>query len=140
MGWLKSRKDFCVLSADLYILAPCRLFYQDDLQENHVDYLLFLAIIIAENGSKVSIYRYFETNQQTLNNIAMCYLLEGELSKAYKYLLQAKALNIDCIFEKLCIQSNLAIIEWKLGKKESAKQIALDIYNEYIFIFVKAIT
>lgn len=69
---------------------------------------------------------------RVLNNIAMCYLLEGKLLEAYKYLLQAKALNIDCIFEKLCIQSNLAIIEWKLGKKESAKQIALDIYNEYI--------
>lgn len=69
---------------------------------------------------------------RVLNNISMCYLLEGDLSKAYKYLLQAKALNIDCIFEKLCIQSNLAIIEWKLGKKESAKQISLDIYNEYI--------
>ena len=69
---------------------------------------------------------------RVLNNISMCYLLEGDLSKAYKYLLQAKALNIDCIFEKLCIQSNLAIIEWKLGKKESAKQISLEIYNEYI--------
>ncbi|MCM1307003.1 MAG: ATP-binding protein [Butyrivibrio sp.] len=69
---------------------------------------------------------------RVLNNISMCYLLEGDLSKAYKYLLQAKVLNIDCIFEKLCIQSNLAIIEWKLGKKESAKQISLDIYNEYI--------
>lgn len=69
---------------------------------------------------------------RVLNNISMCYLLEGDLSKAYKYLLQAKALNIDCIFEKLCIQSNLAIIEWKLGQKESAKQISLDIYNEYI--------
>lgn len=69
---------------------------------------------------------------RVLNNISMCYLLEGNLSKAYKYLLQAKALNIDCIFEKLCIQSNLAIIEWKLGKKESAKQISLKIYNEYI--------
>lgn len=69
---------------------------------------------------------------RVLNNISMCYLLEGDLSKAYKYLLQAKALNIDCIFEKLCIQSNLTIIEWKLGKKESAKQISLEIYNEYI--------
>lgn len=69
---------------------------------------------------------------RVLNNISMCYLLEGDLSTSYKYLLQAKALNIDCIFEKLCIQSNLAIIEWKLGKKESAKQIALDIYNEYV--------
>ena len=69
---------------------------------------------------------------RVLNNISMCYLLEGDLPKAYKYLLQAKALNIDCIFEKLCIQSNLAIIEWKLGQKESAKQISLDIYNEYI--------
>ncbi len=69
---------------------------------------------------------------RVLNNISMCYLLEGDLSKAYKYLLQAKALNIDCIFEKLCIQSNLAIIEWKLGQKESAKQMSIDIYNEYI--------
>lgn len=69
---------------------------------------------------------------RVLNNISMCYLLEDDLSKAYKYLLQAKALNIDCIFEKLCIQSNLTIIEWKLGKKESAKQISLEIYNEYI--------
>lgn len=69
---------------------------------------------------------------RVLNNISMCYLLEGNLQKAYQYLLQAKALNIDCIFEKLCIQSNLAIIEWKLGQKESAKQISFDIYNEYI--------
>ena len=69
---------------------------------------------------------------RVLNNISMCYLLEGDLSNAYNYLLQARALNLDCIFEKLCIQSNLAIIEWKLGQKESAKQILLDIYNEYI--------
>lgn len=69
---------------------------------------------------------------RVLNNISMCYLLEGNTLKAYKFLLQAKALNIDCIFEKLCIQSNLSIIEWELGQKESAKQIANDIYNEYI--------
>lgn len=69
---------------------------------------------------------------RVLNNLSMCYLLEGDLPKAYKYLLRAKALNIDCVFEKLCIQSNLAIIEWKLGQKESAKQMSLDLYNEYI--------
>lgn len=69
---------------------------------------------------------------RVLNNISMCYLLEGDFSNAYKYLLQAKALNLDCIFEKLCIQSNLAVIEWKLGQKESAIQILNDIYTEYI--------
>lgn len=69
---------------------------------------------------------------RVLNNISMCYLLEGDLPMAYKYLLQAKVLNFDCVFEKLCIQSNLAIIEWKLGEKESAKQISSNIYNEYI--------
>lgn len=69
---------------------------------------------------------------RVLNNISMCYLLEQNLQEAYKYLLQAKALNIDCIFEKLCMQSNLTIIEWKLGQKDSAKQMALKIYNEYI--------
>ena len=69
---------------------------------------------------------------RVLNNISMCYLLEGDLSNAYKYILQAKALNVECVFEKLCIQSNLSIIEWKTGKKVSAKQIVCNIYNEYI--------
>lgn len=27
LGWLKSRKDVCDLSADLYILAPCGAVY-----------------------------------------------------------------------------------------------------------------
>lgn len=69
---------------------------------------------------------------RVLNNISMCYLMERNLKEAYKYLLQAKALNVDCIFEKLCIQSNLAIVEWKLDQKESAIHMALKIYNEYI--------
>ena len=68
---------------------------------------------------------------RVLNNISMCYLLENNFQEAYKTLLQAKALNIDCVFEKLCMQSNLAIIEWKMGQKDSAKQIALKIYDEY---------
>ena len=69
---------------------------------------------------------------RVLNNISMCYLLEGDLSNAYKYILQAKALNVECVFEKLCIQSNLSIIEWKTEKKISAKQIARNIYDEYM--------
>lgn len=68
---------------------------------------------------------------RVLNNISVCYLLKGNLQDAYTNLLRAKAFNIDCVFEKLCIQSNLAIIEWKLGQKDSAKQIALKIYDEY---------
>ena len=67
-----------------------------------------------------------------LNNISMCDLLEGNIEEAYKNLLQSKALNLDCVFEKICIQSNLSIIEWEMGERESAKHIALGIYNDYV--------
>ena len=68
---------------------------------------------------------------RVLNNIAICHLLENRTKEAYNVLLQAKALNLECIFEKLCIQSNLAILEFKLSNFEIAKGIVKSIIEEY---------
>ena len=68
---------------------------------------------------------------RVLNNIAICYMLRGENENAYDFLLQAKSLNVDCVFEKLCIQSNISILEYKLGKRDIAKDIAMQITKEY---------
>ncbi|MGN0386260.1 MAG: tetratricopeptide repeat protein [Lachnospiraceae bacterium] len=67
---------------------------------------------------------------RVLNNIAICYLLMGDNEKAYDFLLQAKVLNTDCVFEKLCIQSNIAIIEYKQKKYDSAKNILTQIIDD----------
>lgn len=68
---------------------------------------------------------------RALNNIAICHMLTGNLAEAYDYLLQAKALNINCVFEKLCIQSNLSIIEYKNGKSDIAKEMVSNIIDDY---------
>lgn len=67
---------------------------------------------------------------RVLNNIGICYMLNGQNSIAYNYLLQAKVLNTDCIFEKLCIQSNIAILEHKQGNHKLACSIIKPILDE----------
>lgn len=68
---------------------------------------------------------------RVLNNVAICYMLTGNEEKAYDYLLQAKSLNINCIFEKLCIQSNISIVEYKRGKCDIAKEIVSCVIDDY---------
>lgn len=66
-----------------------------------------------------------------LNNIAICYMLIGKNEEAYNYLLNAKWMNTNCVFEKLCIQSNISILEYKQGNFEVAKKIITNIIDDY---------
>lgn len=68
---------------------------------------------------------------RVLNNIAICKCILGNREIAYNYLLQSKNLNLNCIFEKLCIQNNIALLEYKLGNKEDAKAMLIKIIDEY---------
>ena len=67
IGWLKSRNECCNLSIGLYIvLAPLYLKYVRKLQEKRFVFVKILAIIIPENGAKVSKIKCFQFAQQTL--------------------------------------------------------------------------
>ncbi|EEA82189.1 hypothetical protein CLONEX_01866, partial [[Clostridium] nexile DSM 1787] len=69
IGWLKSRNECCNLSIGLYIvLAPLYLKSVRKLQEKRFVFVKILAIIIPENGAKVSKIKCFQFAQQTLNN------------------------------------------------------------------------
>ena len=66
-GWLKSRKGCCSLSIGLYIvLVPRMLKICKKLQEKRFVFVKILAIIIPENGAKVSKIKCLRLNQQTL--------------------------------------------------------------------------
>ena len=68
IGWLKSRNECCNLSIGLYIvLAPLYLKSVRKLQEKRFVFVKILAIIIPENGAKVSKIKCFQFAQQTLN-------------------------------------------------------------------------
>ena len=68
-GWLKSRKECCSLSIGLYIvLVPRMLKICKKLQEKRFVFVKILAIIIPENGAKVSKIKCLRLNQQTLLN------------------------------------------------------------------------
>ena len=70
IGWLKSRNECCNLSIGLYIvLAPLYLKSVRKLQEKRFVFVKILAIIIPENGAKVSKIKCFQFAQQTLNNV-----------------------------------------------------------------------
>ena len=67
IGWLKSRNECCNLSIGLYIvLAPLYLKSVRKLQEKRFVFVKILAIIIPENGAKVSKIKCFQFAQQTL--------------------------------------------------------------------------
>ena len=67
IGWLKSRNECCSLSIGLYIvLAPLYLKSVRKLQEKRIVFVKILAIIIPENGAKVSKIKCLQPNQQTL--------------------------------------------------------------------------
>lgn len=68
---------------------------------------------------------------RVINNLGVCYILQNDFAKAYEYLLQAKSLNLSCVFEKICIQNNISIVNWKLNNKESAFEIINNIIQEY---------
>ena len=68
---------------------------------------------------------------RVLNNIAICYMLIGQNEAAYNYLLHAKWMNINCVFEKLCIESNISILEYKQGNFDVAKDIISNIISDY---------
>lgn len=70
-------------------------------------------------------------NFRVINNLAICYLLIRDLEKSYNLLLKAKAMNINCVFEKICIQNNIAILEYMQGKKDVAREIISNIISEY---------
>ena len=68
IGWLKSRNECCNLSIGLYIvLAPLYLKSVRKLQEKRFVFVKILAIIIPENGAKVSKIKCFQFAQQTLS-------------------------------------------------------------------------
>lgn len=70
IGWLKSRNECCNLSIGLYIvLAPLYLKSVRKLQEKRFVFVKILAIIIPENGAKVSKIKCFQFAQQTLSNL-----------------------------------------------------------------------
>ena len=74
IGWLKSRNECCNLSIGLYIvLAPLYLKSVRKLQEKRFVFVKILAIIIPENGAKVSKIKCLQLNQQTLINSLLLY-------------------------------------------------------------------
>ena len=75
IGWLKSRNECCNLSIGLYIvLAPLYLKSVRKLQEKRFVFVKILAIIIPENGAKVSKIKCFQFAQQTLIYSMLLYL------------------------------------------------------------------
>ena len=89
IGWLKSRNECCNLSIGLYIvLAPLYLKSVRKLQEKRFVFVKILAIIIPENGAKVSKIKCLRLNQQTLIRnekieVSRAKLLREFLSRSY---------------------------------------------------------
>lgn len=68
---------------------------------------------------------------RVINNLGVCYILKNEYQKSYEYFLQAKSLNLSCVFEKLCIENNISVVSWKLKNKDSAIETIDTIIKEY---------
>lgn len=94
------------------------------------------------NGKVDLAEKYFEQSKKHLhscgyndfraiNNLGVCALLNNDIYEAYNYFIEADSRNQSCIFEKLCIKSNIAIVEWKLGHEQEACKILHSIIEEH---------
>lgn len=68
---------------------------------------------------------------RVINNLGVCYILQNEYQKSCEYFLEAKSLNLSCVFERLCIENNLSVVNWKLNNKDSAFETINTIIKEY---------
>lgn len=66
------------------------------------------------------------------NNIGTCYYMLHEWQAAYQHFSLAASAQTDGVFMSMCIQTNLALALYTLGKKETAEAILDGLINEYL--------
>lgn len=66
------------------------------------------------------------------NNLGTCHYMLHEWQIAYQYFSLAASAQTDGIFMSTCIQTNLALALYALGKKETAKTLLDNLINEYM--------
>ena len=115
IGWLKSRNECCNLSIGLYIvLAPLYLKSVRKLQEKRFVFVKILAIIIPENGAKVSKIKCFQFAQQTLFKESIYLLLRSSLPFTCRHCRKYILLN----FFRFLIYSIVFLILSNISSKE----------------------
>lgn len=65
------------------------------------------------------------------NNIGVCYYMLHDWQAAYHYFSIAASEQIEGIFMRLCIQTNLALALYTIHKHDEAKSILNDLIDEY---------
>lgn len=66
------------------------------------------------------------------NNLGTCHYMLHEWQTAYQYFSLAASAQTDGVFISTCIQTNLALALYALGKKETAERLLDNLINEYI--------
>lgn len=66
------------------------------------------------------------------NNIGTCYYMLHDWQAAYQHFSLAASAQTDGVFMSTCIQTNLALALYALGKKEAAKTILDSLISEYL--------
>lgn len=65
------------------------------------------------------------------NNIGVCFYMIHDFQAAYYYFSTAATEQTEGIFMRLCIQTNLALVLYTIGKQDEAKNILDSLINEY---------